>query len=95
MPTWLSAESCVGVGGLPRAVPPCEKAFMHIDWNTLLCALGLAFVIESIPYVLFAERMRPVLRSLADQPPAMLRGMGIAAMCVGVLVVWLARRMLV
>ncbi|WP_353116768.1 DUF2065 domain-containing protein [Nitratidesulfovibrio sp.] len=67
---------------------------MHIDWNTLLCAVGLAFVIESIPYVLFAERMRPVLRSLSDQPPAMLRGMGIAAMCVGVLVVWLARRML-
>lgn len=67
---------------------------MHIDWNTLLCALGLAFVIESVPYVLFAERMRSVLRSLSDLPPAVLRAMGLAAMCVGVLVVWLARRAL-
>lgn len=67
---------------------------MDIDWNTLLCAVGLAFVIESVPYVLFAERMRPVLRSLSDQPPAMLRAMGLAAMGMGVLVVWLARRVL-
>lgn len=65
---------------------------MHIDWNILLCAVGLAFVIESLPYVLVAERMRSVLRALSEQPPAMLRFMGLAGMGAGLLLVWLARR---
>lgn len=64
---------------------------MHFDGNTFLTALGLAFIIEGIPYFLFAERMRSMLLSLAGSPPAVLRGMGLIGMCAGLLVVWLSR----
>ncbi len=66
---------------------------MHFDAGTFLCALGLAFIIEGIPYFLFAERMRDMLTSLAASPPLVLRLMGLCGMGLGLLVVWLSRGM--
>ena len=56
---------------------------MHFDAGTFLCALGLAFIIEGIPYFLFAERMRDMLTSLAASPPLVLRLMGLCGMGLG------------
>ena len=37
---------------------------MHFDWKIFLTALGLAFILEGLPYFLAAEKMPEVLRAL-------------------------------
>lgn len=64
---------------------------MHIDWPFLLGAVGLAFVLEGAAYFLFPERMPRMLARLAEQSPGMLRGMGLAAMLLGLLLLFWAR----
>ncbi|MFO7801796.1 MAG: DUF2065 domain-containing protein [Desulfovermiculus sp.] len=64
---------------------------MELDVSFLLMALGLAFIIEGLPYFLFAERMPSVLQSLMEQPPAVLRTMGVAALLAGLGFVYLGR----
>lgn len=64
---------------------------MNIDWTLILSALGLALVIEGVPYFMFAERMPRVLRTLSEQTPRNLRIVGLTAAILGLLVIWLAR----
>ncbi|MBG0778019.1 MAG: DUF2065 domain-containing protein [Desulfovibrionaceae bacterium] len=64
---------------------------MHFDWRLFLAALGLAMVLEGIPYFLFADRMPPVLRMLSERPPRTLRFLGITAILLGLGLVLLAR----
>ena len=58
---------------------------MEINWKLLLMALGLAFVLEGLPYFLFAERIGPVLNVLSRQPPSALRRLGGTAIGAGLL----------
>ncbi len=64
---------------------------MHIDWNLLLTALGLALVIEGLPYVILADRLPAMLAELARRGPSAIRLTGLLAICCGVLIVWLVR----
>jgi hypothetical protein len=64
---------------------------MQLDWRILLTALGLAFVLEGLPYFLFAERMPKVLSTLSQQPPKALRTLGLAAILVGLAVILFVR----
>jgi hypothetical protein len=64
---------------------------MHIDWSLLLSALGLAFILEGLPYFLWAERMPKVLKLLAESPVSGLRRLGITAILAGLLLVYIAR----
>ncbi|MGX9364655.1 DUF2065 domain-containing protein [Desulfoplanes sp. PS50] len=64
---------------------------MHIDWSLLLSALGLAFILEGLPYFLWAERMPKVLKLLAGSPVSGLRRLGITAILAGLLLVYIAR----
>ena len=60
--------------------------------NDLWTALALVLVIEGALYALFPEAMkRAAARALMVEPQA-LRLAGLAAACVGVVVVWLVRR---
>jgi hypothetical protein len=62
------------------------------DWRILLTALGLAFILEGLPYFMLAERMPEVLRTLAERRPRTLRLMGMAAIALGLSVIAVARR---
>ena len=64
---------------------------MSFDLPFLLTALGLAFILEGLPYFLFAERMPTILQSLLEQPPAVLRIMGVTALLGGLVLVYLGR----
>jgi uncharacterized protein len=58
----------------------------------LWTALALVLVIEGVLYALFPESMkRAAVRALAI-PPQALRVAGLAAVCLGVALVWLVRR---
>lgn len=56
-------------------------------------ALGLAFILEGIPYFLFAERMPQVLEKLLDKPPASLRKLGLSALLFGLVLIYLSQGM--
>ncbi len=60
---------------------------MHIDWSFLLSALGLAFIIEGIPYFVFSERMPRILISIIERGPRQLRILGLIAMIFGLLLI--------
>jgi uncharacterized protein len=64
---------------------------MHIDWKLFFTALGLAFVLEGLPYFLAAEKMPQVLRALAERRPGELRTLGISAIMAGLLLIFVIR----
>lgn len=64
---------------------------MNLDWSLFFVALGLAFLLEGLPYFLLADRMPGILLSLAAKPPRSLRVLGLTAMIMGVLLVALGR----
>ncbi|OEU71194.1 DUF2065 domain-containing protein [Maridesulfovibrio frigidus] len=60
---------------------------MNIDWSFLLSALGLAFILEGIPYFLFSERMPRILISIIEKGPKQMRILGLIAMIFGLLLI--------
>ncbi|OGQ86370.1 MAG: hypothetical protein A2512_05360 [Deltaproteobacteria bacterium RIFOXYD12_FULL_56_24] len=58
----------------------------------LVTALGLAFILEAIPYVLFPEAMQRWLARIGQMPAGALRGTGLFALGVGLLLCYLTQR---
>lgn len=54
-------------------------------------ALALVLVIEGVLYALAPEGMRRVAVRTAAAPAQTLRGAGLAAACIGVMLVWVLR----
>ena len=54
-------------------------------------ALGLLLVIEGVVYCLFPVLAKRLARAAVDAPSDRLRYGGLAAVCLGIAVVWLAR----
>lgn len=76
---------------LYKVRPLGHHSSMQFDAPLFFTALGLAFVLEGLPWALFPQGMRRVMQSLTLGPAEMLRRMGLAAVGIGMLVVWLAR----
>jgi hypothetical protein len=57
-----------------------------------ITVLGLVFILEAIPYVLFPETMQRWLAQLSRVPPGVLRGTGLAALGIGLLLCYLTQR---
>jgi hypothetical protein len=64
---------------------------MELDWQLIFIALGLAFLLEGLPYFILAERMPAILLTLASRPPRALRILGLTSIILGVLLVALGR----
>ena len=64
---------------------------MHFDWKIFLTALGLALILEGLPYFLAAEKMPEVLRALSERKPRELRVLGMTAMLAGLLLIFVLR----
>lgn len=59
--------------------------------HDFLVALGLVAVIEGVLYAAAPAVMKRSIRQVLDLPDATVRRVGLTAMMVGVLVVWLVR----
>jgi len=57
-----------------------------------LCVLGLVMIIEGLPYFAFPEKMKGWLLKLTATPDGTLRRMGFGLLLLGLLVVYLGRR---
>ncbi len=64
---------------------------MNFDLELFLCAIGLAFIIEGLPWALFPESMRKAMTFMTISPSAQLRLMGLLGIGMGLLIVWLVR----
>jgi len=64
---------------------------MNFDVSLFFTALGLAFILESLPWLIAPRRMREGLRLLLDLPPDSLRVWGLVLLGLGLLITGLAR----
>jgi uncharacterized protein len=56
-----------------------------------LAALGLVFVIEGLIFAALPGQAKRAMMSVLETPDATLRGIGLGAAVIGVILVWLAR----
>jgi len=56
-----------------------------------LAALGLVFVIEGLVFAALPGQAKKAMMSVLETPDGTLRGIGLAAAVIGVILVWLAR----
>jgi hypothetical protein len=56
-----------------------------------LCALGMVFIIEGLPYFIFPEKLKVYLLRVKEIPSATLRFLGISAMILGLILIYLGR----
>ncbi|MGV6812383.1 MAG: DUF2065 domain-containing protein [Brevirhabdus sp.] len=59
-------------------------------WATLLAALGLMLFFEGLVFALAPFRLEDIVKAIRDMPVATRRGIGLVAMVIGVVIVWLA-----
>lgn len=64
---------------------------MQFDLAFFLSALGLAFILEGIPYFIWAEKMPKFLETMSRLPVSSLRRLGITAIILGILVIYLGQ----
>jgi uncharacterized protein YjeT (DUF2065 family) len=64
---------------------------MDFNWSLFLTALGLALIIEGMPYFLGPEAVKRMVIKMLDMPAGVLRGMGLASIGTGLLLIALSR----
>ena len=58
---------------------------------TIILAVGLVLCVEGLVFALAPSRLEDVLDALRKMPPETRRLIGLAALAVGVFLIWLAR----
>jgi uncharacterized protein YjeT (DUF2065 family) len=59
--------------------------------NTVIMAIGLVLVVEGLVFALAPSRLEDVLEALKNMAPDRRRLIGLAALAIGVVLVWLAK----
>ncbi len=79
------------VSGLKHPLYSINLFCYALCMKFFLTLVGLIFVLEGLPYVASPETMRNWLRQLVNMEPGQLRFMGMVAMAVGFILLWLVR----
>ena len=64
---------------------------MKFQYNIFLAALGLAFILEGLPYFLAPGAVKRMLVRMLDVEPSVLRMIGFASIAGGLILVAMAR----
>ncbi|MBN2223721.1 MAG: DUF2065 domain-containing protein [Deltaproteobacteria bacterium] len=65
-----------------------------MDLTVLIVALGFVFIIEGIPYVASPQAVKRFTALITTIPERVLRAVGIAALLIGLVLVYLGARVL-
>ncbi|OGP90502.1 MAG: hypothetical protein A2031_07800 [Deltaproteobacteria bacterium RBG_19FT_COMBO_43_11] len=57
-----------------------------------LCVLGMVFILEGLPYFIFPEKLKTYLAKITTMPESTLRFLGISAIIIGLILLYLGRR---
>ncbi|UCF30644.1 MAG: DUF2065 domain-containing protein [bacterium] len=63
----------------------------EFQWNIFLAALGLALVIEGLPYFLAPNAVKRIAMRFGEIPPGVLRLLGLLSIAGGLAIVALSR----
>ena len=58
----------------------------------LITLIGLVFILEGLPYLTFPEAMQNWLRQLIEMRPAQVRIVGLLAVSLGLLIIFITMR---
>jgi len=64
---------------------------MTFQWEIFLAALGLALILESLPYFLGPEAVKKLVSKVLELQPSVLRLFGLAGIIAGLTLVALSR----
>ncbi len=64
---------------------------MRFQWNIFVAALGLALILEGLPYFLGPEAVKKLVGKVVDLPTSALRFFGLAGIITGLALVALSR----
>ena len=64
---------------------------MHFQWKIFIAALGLALILEGLPYFLGPEAVKGLMSKVLELPPKYLRAFGFTAIIAGLALVALSR----
>ncbi len=59
-----------------------------------LCVLGLALVLEGLPYLAFPEQMKSLLKKIPETPSTAIRIFGTVAIGIGLFIIYIAQNYL-
>ena len=57
-----------------------------------LCVIGMVFIMEGLPYLVFPEKLKIYLIKISTLPETVLRVMGIGAIVLGLILLYFGRR---
>ncbi|HPC85200.1 MAG TPA: DUF2065 domain-containing protein [Smithellaceae bacterium] len=57
-----------------------------------LCVMGMVFIIEGLPYLVFPEKLKIYLVKISSLPESTLRVTGICAIVLGLILLYFGRR---
>ncbi|MFO7570960.1 MAG: DUF2065 domain-containing protein [Smithellaceae bacterium] len=57
-----------------------------------LCVLGMVFIIEGLPYLVFPDKLKTYMTRITALPDSTLRYLGIAAVATGLIILYFGRR---
>lgn len=57
-----------------------------------LCVVGMVFIFEGLPYLVFPEKMKIYLIKITTMPDAVLRFIGISTIMIGLILLYFGRR---
>jgi uncharacterized protein YjeT (DUF2065 family) len=64
---------------------------MNFQWNIFIAALGLALILEGLPYFLGPDAVKKFVRKVLELPPSTLRLFGLTGIIAGLTLVALSR----
>ena len=67
-----------------------KRGHERVDY--FLCVMGMVFIIEGLPYLVFPEKLKPYLMKITTLPDATLRAIGISAIIFGLILLYFGRR---
>lgn len=85
-----------GLGGSVRITSEnvIERGRRHMNFSLLVVALGLLFIIEGIPYFAFPEMVKRFMAQALTLPDGVMRIFGLAALGLGLLLLFLGTRVM-
>ena len=57
-----------------------------------LCVIGMVFIVEGLPYLVFPEKLKSYLIKISTLPDTTLRAIGISAILLGLILLYFGRR---
>lgn len=71
----------------------CQLGYKTTPMGYFLCVLGMVFIVEAVPYILFPGKVKSFALFIQDVRNGRLQAAGIVAAFIGLLIIYLGRNL--